>query len=272
MIPAACVSPFAPSGYIAAMDGRDAQPRILIADDDAVSLRFLAAALRELGATVTEVASGTATLAACTGVQFDLLLLDRRMPDCGGTALLHALRDRGIATSAIATSAELDAATRAELAAAGYIDALTKPIGLDALARALATHLSGWRDPRARRSASIRATSQSNASVAEVLDDAAGLASVDGDRATLLALRSLLAGELEALSGRLAATPNPSDLADILHRLRASCRYCGATALGEASLQLESAIRTNDANVESPFQQFAAACAHTLAALSAPSS
>src|SRR5262245_41159553 len=108
------------SGYIATMDGSVTQPRILVADDDTVSQGFLAPALGEFGCAVTAVASGDATLDACAAAPFDLLLLDRRMPDCGGAALLLALRQRGIQTRAIATSAELTAATRLELQAAGY--------------------------------------------------------------------------------------------------------------------------------------------------------
>lgn len=250
------------------MDRPGIQPRILVADDDAVSLRFLVAALGELGAVATAVENGAATLAACAAAQFDLLLLDRRMPDCGGATLLRALHERGVATPAIATSAELDAATRTELQCAGYVDALTKPIGLDALARVLATHLPGGCGPRARQPASLRTASQGNTGTADVLDDTSGLASVGGDRATLRALRGLLAGELEALHDRLAVTKNPPDLADALHRLRASCRYCGAAALHDAALRLEAAIRTETADVSAAFAYFTETCAKTRAALS----
>lgn len=250
------------------MSARAAKPRILVADDDAVSLRFLASALTELGCVAVDTDSGGGALQACIETQFDLLLLDRRMPDCGGAALLYELRQRGIETTAIATSAELDASVRGELRSAGYVEALTKPIGLDALARALALHLPGWRDPRGQRHAPIDATPRNDADAASVLDDSIGLASVGGDRTTLQALRGLLARELETLRDRLAATSNPLDLADTLHRLRASCRYCGATALGEASLRLETVVRANEANSELQFRQFADACTRTLATLS----
>lgn len=236
--------------------------RILVADDDAISLGFLAAAATGLGCVVTAVASGGTALDACAAARFDLLLLDRRMPDCGGAALLLELRRRGVATTAIATSAELDASMRAELRSAGYVDALAKPIGLDALARTFAAHLSGRHDPRLQAAAIPAAPD-----AAAMLDDAAGLASVGGDHATLQALRGLLVGELETLRGRLAMK-DPAGLADTLHRLRASSRYCGATALGDAAAHLETAIRTGDADTQSQFERFIATCARTLAALS----
>lgn len=250
------------------MQTLSAQPQVLVADDDPVSLHFLAAALAELGCAVTAVANGGAAMDACAQARFDLLLLDRHMPDLGGAALLHALRERRIDTAAIATSAELDAPTRAELRGAGYIDALAKPITLDRLAQALATHLTGWRNPRA----TAATPGPAQVDTAALLDDAAGLASVGGDRSTLHALRDLLVGELEALRERLGAMPNPAALADMLHRLRASSRYCGTPALGDAAAQLEIAVRENAANARSEFERFTDACSRTLAALSSQTS
>jgi len=246
------------------MQTPSAQPQILLADDDAVSLRFLATALVELGCDATAVASGSAAIDACMHRPFDLLLLDRRMPDLGGAMLLHALREQHIDTPAIATSAELDALNRAQLQAAGYADALTKPITLDCLARALAAHLRGWHDPRARATTPVIVHSDA----AALLDDAAGLASVGGDRSILRALRGLLAGELEGLCERLATLPSPTGLTDTLHRLRASCCYCGASALGDAASQLEIAVRANATNTHAEFMRFRDTCARTLAALS----
>ncbi len=249
------------------MKAAGVKPRILVADDDAVSLRFLAGALGGFGCTITAVTNGAATLEACTAAKFDLLLLDRRMPDCGGATLLLALRERGIETPAIATSAELGPAMRAELEAAGYVDALTKPLGLHALAHMLATHLPCWCDPRMQRPTTVETPGRDDAG-AVLLDDAAGLSCVGGDRATLQALRGLLASELETLRERLAVTLNSPELPDTLHRLRASCRYCGVTALGEAAARLETAIRTGGASPQAHFERFSSICAHTLAALS----
>lgn len=264
MIAAVRISPRPSCRYIAIMQTPSAQPQILIADDDPVSLRFLATALVELGCNATAVVSGSAAIDACMRRPFDLLLLDRRMPDLGGAMLLRALREQHIGTPAIATSAELDAPMRAELQAAGYADALTKPITLDRLAQALAANLRGWRDPRAQ--AAPRAVVHTDA--AALLDDAAGLASVGGDHSILRALRGLLAGELEGLCERLAALPSPAGLADTLHRLRASCRYCGAPALGDAASQLEITVRADATNTHSEFMRFSDTCARTLVALS----
>lgn len=215
---------------------KERSARILVADDDPVSLQFLVAALRELGAEATGVASGSAALDACRSASFDVLLLDRRMPDLGGAPLLRELRRRGCTALAIATSAELDAAMRAELADAGYAEALAKPIGIDGLAAVLATPVSPARGSRADGRAPPRGHALSPPPMP--LDDDGALASLGGSEETLHALRGLFATELETALPRIAAMP-AAELGDWLHRLRASCRYCGATHLGEAAARLE---------------------------------
>lgn len=235
---------------------KPAAANVLVADDDPVSLRFLEIALRELGCNVTAVADGAAAIAATKAARFDLLLLDRRMPDCGGADLLRALRDAGIAAPALATSAELDADIRAKLMAAGYADALAKPIRVDVLAHAVSAHcaLAQWSVAETTPAQSERDTA--------LLDDASALSAVGGDITTLRALRGLLARDLDAMQ----ATGVPTDmlaLAEALHRLRAACRYCGANALEQSAASVESAIRTGRAPLPEDLSAFVRCCTET---------
>ena len=220
---------------------------MLVADDDPVSLQFLVSALGELDCAVTGVASGSAALAACTQSPPDLLLLDRRMPDLGGAPLLRELRRGGCSAPAIATSAELDASIRAQLAAAGYVDAVTKPIGVERLAALLGTHLPEWQASLQRMTANASAGASAAAGQTAALEDGPALASVGGNHEALRALRGLFLQELETMSPRLAALP-ADELGEWLHRLRASCRYCGAVRLLEAAERLERELkRSRDA-------------------------
>ena len=242
------------------------EPQVLVADDDPVSLQFLASALRELDCEVTAVANGTAVLAACKQGRFDLLLLDRRMPDLGGVELLHRLRERGCDVIAIATSAELNADMRSELTRAGYVEALTKPIGIDRLERLLAERTCHW------RTREVRATSTHAASASALLDDGAGLASVGGDAKALRALRGLLMQELNTSIARIATMQTPmltAELRDYLHRLRASCRYCGTPLLGAVAERLDAKLRADDKSIGMELDEFIASCAQTSAALAA---
>jgi len=228
------------NGWYSYRMSKERSARILVADDDPVSLQFLVAALRDLDGEITGVSSGGAALAACQSTSFDLLLLDRRMPDLGGAPLLRELRRRGCVVVAIATSAELDATTRAELAEAGYADAVAKPIGIDRLDALLATYIP--QRHRVRGKGDADSQNQSPSTSPAVLEDSDALTRVGGSRETLQALRQLFAKELEAALPRIAAMP-ATELGDWLHRLRASCRYCGATQLGEVAERIELQLK-----------------------------
>lgn len=245
---------------------KERSARILVADDDPVSLQFLAAALRDLGGEVAEAASGGDALDACAAASFDLLLLDRRMPGLSGAPLLRELRRRGCTAVAIATSAELDAAARAELADAGFAEAVAKPLGTERLAALLATHLPRWRGAEGEyRPAMAESSSPSSAP----LDDAGALARVGGSRETLQALRTLFAAELESALLRLAAMP-AAELGDWLHRLRASCRYCGATRLGETAERIEVEWKQSGSLLDARRDELTGAISATLSALEKP--
>ncbi len=235
-------------------------PRILIADDDPVSLRFLHAALAA-SYDVVAVADGAATLAAAHQSAFDLLLLDRRMPDIGGAELLTELRKRGVAAAAIATSAEIDAAISAQLRAAGFADIVEKPVTVERLLQIIGKYLHVSASPPAI--ADISATPV-------LLNDQSALAAVGGDVESLRALRGLLAQELATLETELQdgdPLTRLERLSERLHRLRASCGFCGATVLAAAAQRLERALRADTTAAQGALAEFTHACCDTATAL-----
>lgn len=247
----------------------DAAAHVLVADDEPVSLEYLLGALRELGFRVDGAANGGQALIACATATYDLLLLDRRMPDLGGVALLRELRRKGCDSIAIATSAELDAAMRAQLVQAGYADTLTKPIGVERLAALLAAHLPHWNRQRPQTAASSLEVAAVPMSSSAVIEDGAALASVGGDRQTLQSLRGLFASELEAALPRIAVMP-AGELGDWLHRLRASCRYCGAVRLGNSAEKLERRLKAATDGHDRELAEFIDIVQQTLDALANP--
>jgi len=68
--------------------GKRNLPRLLIVDDDPVSLHFLAEVARGSHCDVVAVPNAAAALAAAHASPLDLLLLDRRLPDMSGAELL----------------------------------------------------------------------------------------------------------------------------------------------------------------------------------------
>lgn len=222
--------------------------RVLVVDDDAITLRFFEAALREIGAAVVSVEDGASARAAAADDEFDLLLIDRHLPDMSGEMLLQALRDVGCVTPAIATSAEVDDDVRARMLDAAFDDVIAKPVSLKRLREVVSRFVGD---------------------AAKLLDDDEALKALGGHRESLIALRGLLAGELDELCVLCTdfATLDRRTLAARLHRLRASCGFCGATALAQAAATTQTALNQN-ADVE--WSAFLALCAATSTALREP--
>ena len=224
-------------------------PRVLVADDDPASRRFLCDGLRSLGAEVQDCTDGTQALQLARHEAFDLLLLDCRMPGAGAREILAALRADGQAAStrslAVASSAELDSATHRELLAVGFGEVLRKPCGIAELQRMLAL-LPG---------------------TTPLLADAAALRA-SGDAATMQALRQLLRGELALLHQELGMPDcDPAALDDRLHRLRSSCGFCGTAALATEVSRLQQRLREDPRGAIPAIAQFRGAVQATLQAL-----
>jgi CheY-like chemotaxis protein len=233
--------------------------RVLIADDDPISLRFLEAALQRLGCATVVAADTTSALRAAASTPCDLLMLDCNMPGGGALELLAELRARTIMTPAIATSADASTQIIAELRAAGFAAFVAKPVTLAALRNTLLPWL-----PEATTPAKVDGTPVA----AALLDDAAALTTIGGDADALRALRAMLVQELATLQADLAsANADPVLLRERLHRLRASCGFCGTPSLAAAAAALDHALHANSDTAPAELRAFAMCCTLTLEAL-----
>ena len=225
-------------------------PRILVADDDPGSCRYLGDGLRSLGATVETCVDGETALARARAENFDLLLLDCHMPDGGALRILTQLRGdtqaRSAESVAVATSAELAPVDRRQLLGAGFSEVLLKPCTLADLQHVLSLAHADPQDC--------------------VLDDGAALYS-SGDPATMRALRGLLRDELALLQRELdSLSQDVAAFADRLHRLRSSCGFCGATALAQRTVLMQQQL-SRDGSTPAALASFRKAIQATLLAL-----
>jgi two-component system OmpR family response regulator len=115
--------------------------RILIAEDDQVLADGLLRALRNAGAAVDHVASGTeADAALMTNTEFDLLILDLGLPKMHGLEVLKRLRARSSALPVLILTAADSVEERVKGLDYGADDYMAKPFSLqelEARARAL---------------------------------------------------------------------------------------------------------------------------------------
>jgi len=202
--------------------------RVLLAEDDPVSRQFLAEAIRASGAEVTACADGEAALQLARSHAWDLLIFDHHLPGRNGDAVLAALRaDPGAAARAvpaIATSAARDTEL-ASLIRAGFADVLPKPMPIAVLRATLHRH---------------------GCPVDSPLDDDDALRACGSAEAMARLRRLFSEQELPKVQEELDQVGSePLLLRSTLHRLQASCGFCGAITLALATAALQRALSDN---------------------------
>jgi CheY-like chemotaxis protein len=198
----------------------DAPTRVLVADDDPASLLFLTEALRALALDVVSCTDSSNAAERAIAEPFQLLVLDCRMPGGGAESVLRRVREAGCDTFAVATSAEFDEATRQRLYACGFQDLLLKPCQQADLRR-----IASVIDP--------------SLAAQDVLDDAQAISS-SGDAQVMQALRGLMRDELLQLEREWdGLVQDPARLRERLHRLLASCGFCGTALLAAQTASLQ---------------------------------
>jgi signal transduction histidine kinase/DNA-binding response OmpR family regulator len=211
--------------------------RVLLAEDAPLSRRVIAALLRAEGCLVDEAEDGDAALAGAMRLDFDLMILDMRMPGRDGLAVAQAVRDgagRNAATpTAIFTASHTeDVESRAR--EIGIEVVLQKPIGGAELRRLLAGVTSGrWTavgpGPPYEASSSMRLRE---------LREALGDAEAD---LLLVQVRPNMQDAMARL--RLAMDGRDFHLAvQDAHRLSGLSSHFGLTALSRAADDLEKCL------------------------------
>lgn len=107
--------------------------RILLVEDDERLSGYVAKALREEGHLVEIAADGTSGLTMATAATYDVIVLDRMLPQVDGLKVLQALRAMEDATPVLILSALGDADERVRGLRAGGDDYLAKPFSIEEL-------------------------------------------------------------------------------------------------------------------------------------------
>ena len=109
----------------------DAQPVILVVDDEANMRHMLSAFLMKHGYVVEQAADGAAALALLGEKDFDYILSDVRMHGMNGLELLTRIGEKGSAATVIMMSAYGTAELAIEAMKQGAYDYISKPFQLD---------------------------------------------------------------------------------------------------------------------------------------------
>jgi PAS domain S-box-containing protein len=132
------VSP--PGAAAPAAAAEKAGARILVAEDDAVNRKVVAAMLQGLGYRVDAVGNGREAVEACRLAGYDLVLMDCQMPEMDGlNATAHIRAEEGASrrTPIVAMTANAEPGYEDRCRTAGMDDYLAKPVRLQVLRSAV---------------------------------------------------------------------------------------------------------------------------------------
>ena len=123
------------------MGGDQGALKVLLADDDVVVRRVVAAILKKLGHETDEAVDGRDAAGKLDSGSYDLLVLDVQMPHRTGIELIENLRERGGRTPVIIMSSALSDEIRDRCARAGRGVCIDKPVDKPTLEAAIASVL-----------------------------------------------------------------------------------------------------------------------------------
>lgn len=107
--------------------------RILIIEDDPATSAFIAKGLKEAGYAVETTGEGREGLYLATSADFDLIILDRMLPQIDGLAIVTSLRAAAISTPVLMLTAMSAVDERVRGLRAGADDYLVKPFSFEEL-------------------------------------------------------------------------------------------------------------------------------------------
>lgn len=218
-------------------DANPMKPRLLLVEDDPASRAFMAAVLAQFPAEVDTAASVGTALALATTRDYELWLIDARLPDGYGIDLLAQLRRQGRSTPALAHTASQDRDEHAALVQAGFLGTLIKPFAARELRDAIASTLGSVAVPTAAQT--------QGGHVVPLWDDDGAFVAMNGNHEHVAALRAMFLAELPGQRSTVLAALRQGDAGaarDTLHRLKASCGFVGALRLKTAVDRLDAAL------------------------------
>lgn len=119
---------------------------VIFIEDDPMNRRVVGDMLSVAGATMTEAESGEIGLKLIDANDFDMALIDLRMPGMDGITAIQQIRARGDAKAKlpiIVVTADTALDLRERCLAAGADEVLFKPVAMDALFEAMGRILAG---------------------------------------------------------------------------------------------------------------------------------
>ena len=239
--------------------------RILIVDDTRMNLMVVSGLLKKTGIKTDMAVSGAESIEIASGVKYDVILMDQRMPEMDGTEAMHRIRDDRNSLNAdtpfICLTADAVSGAKERYLAAGFADYLTKPIDSTVLEKMLMKYLPAEKITVCEAGASEDAGDAVD--TVKVSDEFAPLidAGIDVEKGVKYAggdkefYRTLLAEYIRSAPDKKEKIvsyyddENWNDYGILIHSVKSSSRTIGAEDLAVLSARLEAAAKNGDAGL-----------------------
>ena len=107
--------------------------KILVVEDDKTVGQYVKRGLEENQSQVDLVEDGPAALEAASHTEYDVMVLDLRLPSMSGLEVLRTIRDRGVEVPVLVLTAQDAVDSKVEALRGGADDYVTKPFALEEL-------------------------------------------------------------------------------------------------------------------------------------------
>ena len=223
--------------------------KILLAEDNALNRRLATALLQKRGHHIAATENGQEALDALERENFDLVLMDVQMPVLDGLDAIRAIRAKeqssGSHLPIIALTAHAMKGDRERCLAAGADEYVSKPIRTPDLLAAIERATNAKAGPA--NTAPPDPASHSAGPL--VLDFAAALERVEGDRELLESLMGMFAGECPHDIAEMRKSLEARDmglLERLAHTIKGASANLAAGRVADAAFALEKQARTGE--------------------------
>ena len=238
---------------------RAPEARVLVVDDTRMNLAAVVGLLKYYGMRIDAATGGAEAVELAAANRYDLILMDRLMPEMDGPEALRRIRARadGLSrnTPAICFTADTVGGARERAKVEGFADYLAKPVGGAELGAMLLRHLPADKVVREKRKTAAKGTGE-KAENGEAdafaplrgvgIDPRSGLAYSAGDEALYRSLLSRYAGEAEEKARTMEGFFEARDWKNygiLAHSLKSGSKMIGAAALSALAAALEHAAK-----------------------------
>lgn len=239
--------------------------KVLVVDDTRINLAVVSNLLKSTLMHIETSLSGAEAVKKAEDTEYDLILMDQRMPEMDGTEALHKIREtsggKNVKTPVICLTADAVIGAKERYLSEGFSDYLTKPIDSFALEKMLRKYLPESKielvkedvktEEKLDEKGDVEVADSFNVLRAAGVDPSEGLQYTNNDESFYRSLLNEYAvsypEKSEKIKGSFSAE-NWKEYGVYVHALKSTSKTIGAMELSELAAKLEEAAGKSDSD------------------------